>query len=53
MLNENLYTWTENFKGGINNLWVAKCGVYGVAATSEISKEQAIRNLKRKINNNN
>ncbi len=52
-MESNLYIWTENYKGGINNLWVAKCGVYDILATSEISKEQAIRNLKRKINKNN
>lgn len=40
----------ENYKGGINNLIVARYGFNGIVATSLISEEMAIDHLKRKIN---
>jgi len=42
-----MYIWTENYKGGINNLVVVKGN--GVVATSLKSKERAIKNYLRKI----
>ncbi len=45
----NVIVSYENYKGGINNLIVARYGFNGEIATSQISKERAIYNLKRKI----
>lgn len=38
----------ENYKGGINNLIIAQEYDTGLFATSKISVEQAIKNLKSK-----
>lgn len=42
-----MYIWTENYKGGINNLWVVKSD--NVTTTSLKDKETAIKNHKRKL----
>lgn len=47
-----VYISYENYKGGINNLIVAQYGLFGEVATSQISKEVAIKNLKRKLRKN-
>lgn len=43
------YIHYENYRGGVNNLCVAIDGKTGMAATSTKGKEQAQRNLHRKI----
>ena len=43
------YIHHENYRGGVNNLCVAIDGKTGMAATSTKGKEQAQRNLHRKI----
>lgn len=42
-----MYIWYENYKGGTNNLVVVEKD--GIRATSTVSKEQAIKNLERKL----
>jgi len=48
---ENIIITYENYKGGINNLIIARNGYFGESAYSLISKERAIQNLKRKMKN--
>lgn len=43
------YIHYENYRGGVNNLYVAIDGKTGMAATSTKGREQAQRNLHRKI----
>lgn len=42
------YIHYENYKGGVNNLCVARDGETGAVATSTKSKERAVQNLRRK-----
>lgn len=42
-----MYIWTENYKGGINNLWVIKSN--NIITTSLKDKETTIRNHVRKL----
>lgn len=39
----------ENYKGGVNNLCVARDSETGLVSTSTVSKERAILNLDHKI----
>lgn len=39
----------ENFKGGVNNLCVARDSETGLVATSTKGKEAAMKNLRRAI----
>lgn len=43
------YIHYESYRGGVNNLCVAIDGKTGMAATSTKGKEQAVKNLRRKI----
>lgn len=48
----NILCWSSNFKG-VNDLIIVQNGYNGEIATSTISKEQAIKNLKAKIRREN
>lgn len=43
------FVYTKNYRGGVNNLWVAVDAKTGIDGTSEISKEAAISNLRRNL----
>lgn len=43
------YITTANYKGGINNLYIATDDKTGISASSTKSKEKAIVNLHRKL----
>ena len=43
------YITTANYKGGVNNLYIATDSKTGIFATSIKSKEKAIVNLDRKL----
>lgn len=43
------YIHYENYRGGTNNLCVARDSKTGAVATSTKGKEQAVQNLRRKM----
>lgn len=43
------YIHYENYRGGVNNLCVARDSKTGTVATSTKGKERAVHNLRRKM----